>query len=117
MRNYSKRNRTSTNKSSMLKQNPFVITNDVVLQGNRTGNDTIALQLIEKIKELPVDKNVSVLIPPTVINTTNGVTNLILKVRRLINLDKKMPNNFAITVRTFKDGNGEFINARVWRIN
>lgn len=100
-----------------LENNPFVIEEGVSLIGNRSGNNVIAIQLTDKVKQLPVDKNVSVVIPKTVAETPNAITNLVLKVRRMLKEDSNVSKSFSITMRTFRDANGNYINARVWRIS
>lgn len=106
--------KVSTEKTS----NPFVIETGVPLTGNRRGvTNIIAKQLAETVKKLPVDKNVSVFIPKSAADSKNQITNLVLAVRRLLSEDKHVAKNFAITMRTFKDNNGEFANSRIWRIS
>lgn len=98
--------------------NPFVIEEGVTLTGNRGSNiSVVAQQLLEQVKKLPVDKNVSVLIPKSVAESVNQVVNLVLKVRRLLADDRHVSKNFAITMRTFKDGNGNLVSSRIWRIS
>lgn len=100
-----------------LENNPFVIEEGVSLVGNRGGNNTTAIQLLDKVKQLPVDKNVSVVIPKSVAENVNQVTNLLLKVRRMLQEDSAVAKDFAVTMRTFKDNAGGYINARIWRIS
>jgi len=73
--------------------------------------------LVEQVKKLPIDKNVSVVIPKTVAESANAATNLVLKTRRMLQEDPKVSKDFAITIRIFKDANGNFVNSRVWRIS
>lgn len=99
-----------------LGENPFQIEKGITFTGNR-GNGLIALQLFEKVKELPVDKEVSILIPKSIASKANEASNLVLGVRRLISEDKKMPKDFTIALKTYKDGKGQYVNSRVWRIH
>lgn len=103
--------------SNYLQDNPFVIEEGITLIGNRGVNSVSALQLADKVKQLPIDKNVSVVIPKTVAETSNAVTNLVLKVRRILKEDSSVAKNFAITMRIFKDASGNHVNARIWRIS
>jgi hypothetical protein len=97
--------------------NPFVIEEGVSLIGNRGTNNVTAIQLLDKIKQLPVDKNVSVVVPKSVAESPNQVTNLLLKVKRMLKEDSNVSKTFAVTMRTFKDANGNYINGRIWRIS
>ena len=103
--------------SNYLQDNPFVIEEGITLIGNRGSNNTSAIQLLDKVKQLPVDKNVSVVIPKTVADRPGAVTNLVLKVRRMLKEDSSVAKTFAITMRVFKDASGNHVNARIWRIS
>lgn len=99
-----------------LGENPFQIEKGVTFTGNRRSG-LIALQLFEKVKELPIDKEVSILIPRNVATKATEASNLVLGVRRLISEDKNIAKDFTIALKTYKDAKGQYVNARVWRIN
>ena len=98
-------------------ENPFEIERGVKLSGNRSGTRFINQLLFAKVKQLPVDKDVSILIPKSVAENASQASNLCLNVRRMIEDDKTFPKNFSITLRTIKDAKGQYVNARIWRIN
>ena len=107
----------TTNISSQIEKNPFVIEQGIELVGNRGSASFSAQLLAEQVKKLPVDKNVSIAIPKSIADKPSTATNLVLNVKRLLEKDPSVPKHFAITIRTFKDHEGNYVNARVWRIN
>lgn len=104
-------------KKADLGDNPFEIQSGVVLTGNRSSSSLHIQQLLERVRELPVDKEVSILIPKSIAEKASDASNLVLGVRRLIAEDSRFSKNFAITLKTFKDNQGNYVNARIWRIN
>lgn len=99
-----------------LGENPFQIESGVALNANRFSSNLHIHQLLERVKELPVSKEVSILIPKNIAEKASEASNLVLGVRRLIAEDTRFPKNFTITMRTFKDNHGNYLNARIWRI-
>jgi hypothetical protein len=102
-------------KKAVLGENPFAIEEGILLTG-RTGASIHLQQLTEVVKKLPIDKNISVLIPITVCPNKKTAGNLVLGVRRLLSEDKKTPKNFTITLKTFTDAKKQYVNSRIWRI-
>jgi hypothetical protein len=104
-----------TIKKAEIGINPFVIEEGVMLTG-RSGASIHLQQLTEAIRKLPVDKNISVLLPITICPDKKTAGNLVLGVRRLLSEDKKTPKNFTITLKTFHDMKKNYVNSRIWRI-
>ena len=109
--------RQVANIAAQVENNPFVIEEGITLAGNRGSTAFTAQLLVEQVKKLPLDKNVSIAIPKAIADTANAATNLVLAVRRFLKNDKHVPKSFAITVRIFKDHAGNYVNSRIWRIN
>lgn len=104
-------------KKADLGDNPFQIESGVVLTANRSSSSLHIHHLLERIRELPVSKEVSILIPKNIAEKASDASNLVLGVRRLIAEDASFPKNFTITLKTFKDNQGNYLNARIWRIH
>jgi len=104
-------------KKVSLEDNPFEIQSGVVLTANHSSSSLRIRQLFERVKELPVDKEISILIPKSIAGKASDASNLVLGVRRLIAGDNTFPKNFTITMKTFKDNQGNYVNARIWRIH
>lgn len=98
-------------------RNPFEIKSDVILTGNRSASNTFLQQLIEKVRELPVSKELSIIIPKSVAGKASSASNLVLALKRAIAKNTIFPDDFTITMRTFKDDKGNYLNTRIWRIN
>lgn len=109
--------RKLANVAALVENNPFRIEEGITLVGNRGGTAFTAQLLAEQVKKLPVDKNISIPIPKTIAESANAASNLVLAVRRFLKEDKSISKGFAITLRIFKDHAGNYVNARVWRIN
>lgn len=74
------------------------------------------LALAQVAKQLEVNKDQSICIPKTIAKTSAEASNLVLQLRRMAAEDKAFPKDFAITMRTEKNIEGQYTNTRIWRI-
>ena len=97
--------------------NPFEITTDVPLSSTHGQLSGYTEMLLESISKLPIDKNVSVHIPKTIVPSKKETAALVSAVRRVISLNKtKYGKDFTITIRTEMDNNKMYNGSRIWRI-
>lgn len=96
--------------------NPFEIEENVIIHKTRGSVSALAEMLFEKVKELPVSKTTAVMIPKSVAPTKKDANSLVTSVRRLMK-NSEYYSDWAISLNTYSDADGNYTFSRIWRIN